>query len=1022
MTRGKVALAMAAACASGVLMAGCGGSGGTTTPPPTNYTLTIDSTSPTSGVQVGVTENGSTLSAGVTTPGSVTAASGTTFVVTAPSTAPNGNVFSSWTGCASTSGTGNVDCNLTLSGNTTVTANYAAPTTYTLTVDSTGTGVSVTDSPADNNGTTSGTTPFTLTYNAGTTVTLVAPLPPGFAFSSWTGCTSATGNSCTVTMNANTTVTANYTAQGAQYTLTVDSVNPSSGVGISITYPPALMGPAGTTPFTSTQAAGTQLSLSAPLTASGNNFTSWTGCTSMGSSANICNVTLSANMTVTVNYAATPTVTVTPASASINTEQSLEVTVAVAGPAGDPTPSGTVTLSNGSGYTSTGATLQSGSAMITIPAGSLAVGVNTLTATYTPDTPGAVYYTPATGTHGVTVATITPTVTVTPTSTTIDNQQSDNVTVTVSAPSGDPTPTGSVTLTGDGYDGTSTTLTSGSATFTIPAGTLSSGSDTLGADYTPDATSANIYGTATGTSPTITVTAVTTVTVDQSSVGPATTNQILGVNLEAWYDVVGNASTVNTALGPVGSNDSGGAGMAAVRWPGGSWSDGYHWGYQTGSSSLVTPYQCTCSSTTSCTANSEAWAGYSTFAQFESAIPEGGSFDLALTADYGTNEACTGGGDPNEAAAWAAAAVTDGHAASHMTVGNEEYGSWETDLHANAHDPTTYADAVIGTTGYYALIKAASPTTLVGVVTDADGSSSGWDSTVMADAKGSYDFVEYHYYPQYGNVSSDYDLVYVYGPQFTQNINTLKQELTTYGTANTPIYAGEVGGNSGNPGTQSWSITQGLFAGQILGEAMNDGVSRLTWWDSFDNCFGAGNNEAGQYGWQNTWGAESIFSAGPTIDSACPGDGAAGTLSPTARAFQLFSYVAVNGENVLGATVSGDTTDVRAYSATHSGGTALVLFNLNATTAEPVEITLSTTSSTTDMQVITYDKEIYDYTNVNCQADSVSTFTPYPCTYDSTHDYSTAVWAAPTTTDLGAQNLPTTLVLQPWSMNVVIIK
>jgi len=32
------------------------------------------------------------------------------------------------------------------------------------------------------------------------------------------------------------------------------------------------------------------------------------------------------------------------------------------------------------------------------------------------------------------------------------------------------------------------------------------------------------------------------------------------------------------------------------------------------------------------------------------------------------------------------------------------------------------------------------------------------------------------------------------------------------------------------------------------------------------------------------------------------------------------------------------------------------------------------------------------------------------------------VWAPPATTDLGAQTLPLTLMLTPWSMNVVTIK
>ncbi len=615
------------------------------------------------------------------------------------------------------------------------------------------------------------------------------------------------------------------------------------------------------------------------------------------------------------------------------------------------------------------------------------------------------------------VALIAPTVTVTPSTTTMDSQQTLPVTVAVAGPTGDPTPTGSVVVSyGASYTSASMTLSSGSATITIPAGTLPLGSDTLTATYTPDSAGSATYTTATGTSGAVTVEALTTVTVDQTSTGLAVTNQILGVNLEAWYDVVGNAGAVTTALGQ--------AGLQAIRWPGGSWSDAYHWENPNNYlSNGNLPYMC---NTTAGDEGQMSWAGYSTFAQFESAIPEAGAgYDLALTANYGSNETCNGGGDPNEAALWAAAAVSDGHPASHITVGNEEYGDWEYDLHSTPNDPTTYADAVIGASGYYDLIKAQSRNTLVGVVVDANcttssGCTDGWDSTVLSLAKGSYDFVEYHYYAQYGNVTSDTYLVDTAAQQFTTNINEIKTELATAGEASTPIYVGEVGPNSGNVGTQSWSITDGLYAGQMLGEAMNDGVSRLTWWDGFDNCQGPGNNQPGVYGWQ-LWGAQNIFSDGPAMDTDCPGDGAIGTLSPAARAFQLFSQVAVTGESVLTAAVSGDTTDVRAYAATHSGGTALVLFNLNATTAEPVEITLSSSTSTSNMSVTTYDKEIYDYSNVNCQADSVSSYTPYPCTYDPTHDYSSAVWAAPTTTNLGTQTLPYTLLLQPWSMNVVII-
>ncbi len=96
---------------------------------------------------------------------------------------------------------------------------------------------------------------------------------------------------------------------------------------------------------------------------------------------------------------ATPTVTVTPNAASITTAQALPVTITVSGGAGDPTPTGSVALTSGS-YTSSATALKGGSATISIPAGSLAIGATTLTASYAGDN----NYKASTGTASITVA------------------------------------------------------------------------------------------------------------------------------------------------------------------------------------------------------------------------------------------------------------------------------------------------------------------------------------------------------------------------------------------------------------------------------------------------------------------------------------------------------------------------------------------------------------------------------------------------------------------------------------------
>ncbi len=98
---------------------------------------------------------------------------------------------------------------------------------------------------------------------------------------------------------------------------------------------------------------------------------------------------------------ATPSVTVAPGAATITTAQSLSVNIAVSGSKG--TPTGSVVLSSGA-YTSLATPLSSGSAAITVPAGSLATGSDTLTAKYAPDSASSSIYNSASGTASVTVA------------------------------------------------------------------------------------------------------------------------------------------------------------------------------------------------------------------------------------------------------------------------------------------------------------------------------------------------------------------------------------------------------------------------------------------------------------------------------------------------------------------------------------------------------------------------------------------------------------------------------------------
>lgn len=224
-----------------------------------------------------------------------------------------GYTFSGWVGCDSATG---VTCNVTMSADKNVTAAYAVIPTRTLTVTSSNpsTGVSITVSPNDKNGLGNGTTQFTRTFNNSTVVTLVAATMAGNnTFANWSGCDSSPGATCTITMGADKTVTANYVAPR---TLTVASSNPISGVAVTVTPNDRSGLGNGTTLFTRSYNNNVLVTLTAPLAAGGNPFSNWSGCD--GTSGTVCTVTMIVDKTVTAVYAPPRTLTVASSPAGVS--------------------------------------------------------------------------------------------------------------------------------------------------------------------------------------------------------------------------------------------------------------------------------------------------------------------------------------------------------------------------------------------------------------------------------------------------------------------------------------------------------------------------------------------------------------------------------------------------------------------------------------------------------------------------------------------------------------------------------
>src|SRR6185295_3378030 len=147
-------------------------------------------------------------------------------------------------------------------------------TTFSLTTNVSGTG-----SVARN--------PNAASYASGTVVTLTATPGSGFQFSGWSGDLTGAANPATITMSANRTVTATFTAitQGP-FTLTRD-VTGSGSVSAN--------------PNQSSYAAGTVVTLTAtPF--SGSTFSNWSG--DLSTTANPTTIVMNANKLVVANFSA----------------------------------------------------------------------------------------------------------------------------------------------------------------------------------------------------------------------------------------------------------------------------------------------------------------------------------------------------------------------------------------------------------------------------------------------------------------------------------------------------------------------------------------------------------------------------------------------------------------------------------------------------------------------------------------------------------------------------------------------
>lgn len=204
---------------------------------------------------------------GAVTPASGTYNSGTVVSLTATPSA--GYQVDTWTGVDANNGN---TATVTMTGNKTVTVSFKLipVVTYALAASVTGSNGAV--------------TPTSGTYNTGTIVTITATPNPGYQVDTWTGVDSNNGNTATVTMSSNKTVTVSFKLIAVTtYTLVASSLGGNGNVS----------------PTSGTYDTGTSVTLTAtPI--SGYQVDTWTGVDS--NNGNTAIVTMTSNKTVTVSF------------------------------------------------------------------------------------------------------------------------------------------------------------------------------------------------------------------------------------------------------------------------------------------------------------------------------------------------------------------------------------------------------------------------------------------------------------------------------------------------------------------------------------------------------------------------------------------------------------------------------------------------------------------------------------------------------------------------------------------------
>lgn len=289
-------------------------------------------------------------------------------------------------------------------------------------------------------------------------------------------------------------------------------------------------------------------------------------------------------------------------------------------------------------------------------------------------------------------------------------------------------------------------------------------------------------------------------------------------------------------------------------------------------------------------------------------------------------------------------------------IGNECYGTWETDSNAVPNDPYTYATRA---RDYLRLMKAVDATIKIGVVV-APGEDNysnnanhfalnprtsqlhyGWTPVMLATLNTlgvTPDFAIHHSY-----APGDCDPALL---QFAGGVNgwasdaaSLRQMLADYmGGAGSNVELCVTENNTGSGGKQLTSLVNGIYVADSLGNLMKTEFNSFLWWD-LRNGISSGDIDPSIYGWR-LYGDEGVL--GGLTDSY-----------PTFYVTKLLQYFARPGDTVLNAT--SDYALLSAYAVRRaSGAVTLLVLHKDPTTNFLAQISISGFTPATAATLISY--------------------------------------------------------------------